>query len=71
MTTEKAAMRDLLREARAREGAMVRLLGRFVRCESPSYDKAAVDRFGALVASEWRRRGDAVKILKQRLRGDH
>jgi glutamate carboxypeptidase len=71
MTTEKAAMRDLLREARAREGAMVRLLGRFVRCESPSYDKAAVDRFGSMVASEWRRRGAAVKIFKQRLRGDH
>src|ERR1700719_2734248 len=71
MTTEKAAMRDLLREARAREGAMVRLLGRFVRCESPSYDKAAVDRFGAVVAREWRRRGAKVKILKQRLRGDH
>ncbi len=50
---------------------MVRLLGRFVRCESPSYDKAAVDRFGAIVASEWRRRGAAVKILEQRKRGDH
>jgi glutamate carboxypeptidase len=71
MTAENIAMRDLLREARARESAMVQLLGRFVRCESPSYDKAAVDRFGAMVASEWRRRGAAVKILKQRLRGDH
>jgi len=71
MTTEKAAMRDLLREARAREVAMVRSLGRFVRCESPSYDKAAVDRFGALVAREWRRRGAEVKVLRQRLRGDH
>src|ERR1700719_3041129 len=71
MTTEKAAMRDLLREARAREGAMVRLLGQFVRCESPSGDKAAVDRFGAMVAREWRRRGAVVKILRQRLRGDH
>ena len=71
MTTEKAAMRDLLREARARESAMVRLLRRFVRCESPSCDKAAVDRFGAVVAREWRRRGAEVKILKQRLRGDH
>ena len=64
-------MRDLLREARAREGKMVRLLGRFVRCESPSGDKAAVDRFGAMVAREWRRRGAKVKILEQRLRGNH
>ena len=43
---------------------MVRLLGRFVRCESPSGDKAAVDRFGAMVAREWRRRGAKVKILR-------
>ncbi len=64
-------MRELLRVARGRESAMVRLLGRFVRCESPSYDKAAVDRFGAMVASEWRRRGAAVEILRQRVRGDH
>jgi glutamate carboxypeptidase len=71
MTTEKVAMRDLLREARKREGEMVRLLGRFVQCESPSYDKAAVDRFGAMVAREWRRRGANVKILRQRLRGNH
>src|ERR1700756_789273 len=71
MTTEKAAMRDLLREARARESAMVRLLRRFVRCESPSCDKAAVDRFGAVVAREWRRRGAEVKILRQRVRGNH
>ena len=50
---------------------MVRLLERFVRCESPSGDKAAVDRFGAMVAREWRRRGAAVRILRQLLRGDH
>src|SRR5277367_1463403 len=67
----RVAMRDLLRAARGRESAMVRLLGRFVRCESPSYDKAAVDRFGAMVAGEWRRRGAVVKVLAQRLRGDH
>jgi glutamate carboxypeptidase len=71
MSGQTAAMRDLLREARKRERAMVRLLGRFVRCESPSGDKAAVDRFGAMVAAEWRRRGATVKILRQRLRGDH
>jgi glutamate carboxypeptidase len=71
MTAENITMRDLLRGARGREAEMVRLLGRFVRCESPSCDKAAVDRFGTVVAREWRRRGAAVKILKQRLRGDH
>jgi glutamate carboxypeptidase len=71
MTEKSVAMRDLLREARKRQGEMVRLLGRFVRCESPSSDKAAVDRLGAMVAEEWKRRGAKVKILRQRLRGDH
>ena len=71
MIKQSVAMRDLLREGRAREREMVRSLGRFVRCESPSGDKAAVDRFGALVAREWRRRGAKVKILEQRLRGNH
>ena len=50
---------------------MTRLLGRFVHAESPSYDKAAVDRFGRLVAAEWRRRGARVEFLRQRERGDH
>ena len=75
MTTEvnsmRVAMRELLRVAHGRESAMVRLLGRFVRCESPSYDKSAVDRFGAIVASEWRKRGANVSVLRQRQRGDH
>jgi glutamate carboxypeptidase len=71
MSEQVAGMRDLLREARKREREMVRLLGRFVCCESPSGDKAAVDRFGAMVAREWRRRGAVVKILRQRLRGNH
>src|ERR1700746_3204324 len=71
MSEQGAGMRDLLRETRTRECEMVRLLERFVRCESPSGDKAAVDRFGAMVAREGRRRGANVKILKQRLRGDH
>ena len=37
-------MRSLLREARRNEKMILRLLGEFVRCESPSHDKAAVDR---------------------------
>lgn len=50
---------------------MARLLGRFVRAESPSFDKAAVDRFGRMVAAEWKRRGARVSMLRQRERGDH
>jgi glutamate carboxypeptidase len=64
-------MRELLRELRGREREMLRLLGRFVRCESPSHEKAAVDRFAQMVASEWRRRGAKVRVLRQPKRGDH
>lgn len=50
---------------------MTRLLGRFVRAESPSFDKTAVNRFGQIVAAEWKRRGARVKALRRRQRGDH
>jgi glutamate carboxypeptidase len=50
---------------------MLRLLGEFVRMESPSFDKEAIDRFGKRVASEWRRRGAKVQILPQAEGGDH
>jgi glutamate carboxypeptidase len=42
-----------------------------VRAESPSLDKDAVDRFGRIVAAEWKRRGAKVTLLRQRERGDH
>lgn len=64
-------MRRLRREMRCREKVIVRMLGRFVRCESPSHNKAAVDRFGRMVASEWRRRGAKVRIPRQTKRGNH
>jgi glutamate carboxypeptidase len=64
-------MVSLVEWLRPREAAMARLLGQFVRAESPSFDKAAVDRFGRIVAAEWRRRGARVTLLRQRERGDH
>jgi glutamate carboxypeptidase len=64
-------MCSLLDWLRPRESAMVRLIGRFVRAESPSLDKAAVDRFGRMVAAEWKRRGASVTVLRQRERGNH
>jgi glutamate carboxypeptidase len=66
-----AATRSLLKWLQPREGAMTHLLGRFVRAESPSFDKTAVDRFGRMVVLEWRKRGATVKLLPQRERGDH
>jgi glutamate carboxypeptidase len=64
-------MRSLLDWLRPRESAMTRLLGQFVRAESPSFEKAAVDRFGRIVAAEWKRRGASVTLLRQKHRGDH
>jgi len=64
-------MRRLLAEARKRQDAMVRLLGDLVRCESPSHDKAAVDRCGEIVAREWKHRGATVRVLRQKTRGNH
>jgi len=62
---------SLLEWLRPRESAMTLLLRQFVRAESPSLDKAAVDRFGKIVAAEWRKRGARVSLLRQRERGDH
>jgi len=64
-------MGALLRELRGREAEMVRMLGKFARCESPSHDKAAVDAFGRMVAAEWRKRGAKVRVLRQKKAGDH
>lgn len=54
----------------SRTDAMVNLLERFVNAESPSLDKAAVDRFGRIVEKEWKRRGARVARLPQAKRGD-
>jgi glutamate carboxypeptidase len=64
------AIRGLLDWLRPRELAMTRLLGEFVRAESPSFNKNAVDRFGRAVAAQWKRRGASVKLLRRRERGD-
>jgi glutamate carboxypeptidase len=42
-----------------------------VETESPSHDKAAVDRVGALVAEEARKLGAQVEILPNAVTGDH
>src|ERR1700676_3774223 len=64
-------IRSLLDWLGPHKSAMTRLLGRFVRAESASFDKAAVDRFGQIVAAEWKRRGASVTLLHRRIRGDH
>lgn len=71
MTREFAPEHELLDYLHSREAKMVHLLGKFVRCESPSLDKHAVDLFGELVASEWQHRGAKVRILRQPKLGNH
>ena len=61
----------MLRFLRSREGAIVGLLKRFVRSESPSDRKDAVDRFGRMVAAEWRSRGAKVEYLCRKREGNH
>ena len=64
-------MRRLFAQLKPRQEEIVRLLERFVKRESPSNDKSAVDAMGELVAAEWGRRGANVKILRQSQRGNH
>jgi len=66
-----APLQNILRELRGRQDEMVKMLGGFVRCESPSHVKRAVDECAAMVAREWQRRGAKVRILRQRERGNH
>jgi glutamate carboxypeptidase len=71
MRDNRIQMRELLRDLRRRKKDMVRLLARFVRCESPSHNKNAVDRLSRMIEAEWRRRGAKLSILRQSLRGNH
>lgn len=47
------------------------LLKRLVESESPSSDKAAVDRVGAIIAEEARKLGAQVEIVLNKQTGDH
>ncbi len=53
-----------------RDSEMLRVLRSLVEIESFSADKTAVDRCGARVAAEFRRRGGRVKILRNKRRGN-
>lgn len=50
---------------------MFNLLKQLVETESPSYDKSAVDRVGALIADECRKLGAQIEIHPQAETGDH
>jgi glutamate carboxypeptidase len=48
-----------------------KLLKRLVETESPSHDKAAIDRVGVIVAEEARKLGAQVEIISNKETGDH
>src|SRR6266404_2175936 len=50
---------------------MLRVLGKFVRAESPSTDKSAADACARIIALEWRERDVRVELLEQKHRGAH
>ena len=57
--TEKV---KILNHLQSREDEMVELLETFVNIDSPSTDKASVDRFARLVAAKWQSLGADVTI---------
>src|SRR5262249_50719074 len=59
----------LLKHLRAKRPAMLETLRELVGCESPSTEKAAVDRCAALVAEIWKRTGVRAEMLEQKHRG--
>jgi glutamate carboxypeptidase len=69
--SDGALMQRLRRELQRSQKAMLELLGRFVRCESPSHVKTAVDRLGRMVGGEWERRGARIRVLRQKELGSH
>lgn len=52
-------------------GEMVEMLRQFIEIESPSTDKAAVDRLGAVIAGELRRLGATVMVDEQTAVGNN
>jgi len=62
--------RNFLRLLKQRLPDMLATLGRLVRVESPSLEKAAADRCCKILAAEWRRRRAGVEQIAQKHRGD-
>src|SRR6185436_40903 len=64
-------MRNLLEQLKSQQPEMLAALQRMVELESPSSDKAAVDRLGAHLQREFERIGGQVKLYPQAKYGDH
>src|SRR5579864_1595986 len=68
MKSEAGALLELLRQRRA---AMVETLRQMVELESPSDNKAAVDRLGEFLGEQFAAAGGRPKFHRQSERGNH
>ena len=64
-------MDSILHALQAQQGEMVKMLRRLVEAESPSTDKAAVDRFGAMVGEIAGGMQARVRVVPSRQTGNH
>jgi glutamate carboxypeptidase len=73
MTTKTASQSVLtyLAFSQQHEGEMLSLLRKMVEIESPSDDKAAVDRMGSFLAEAFERLGGQVTFYPQKAAGNH
>src|SRR5260370_34772047 len=62
--------KELLRLLKLQLPQMLATLRRFVEAESPSLEKAAVDRCCSVIAREWTKHGTRVERMAQKQRGD-
>jgi len=62
---------NLIEYFAARQAEIVATLRRLVELESPSENKAAIDRLGVFIASQLREAGASVQIVPQTTAGDH
>src|SRR5262249_21646755 len=74
MTTGRTASRPILEFSdfcRQRQAQMMALLQRMVEIESPSDDKAALDRMGAFLAEQFKQIGGRITFSQQHQAGNH
>lgn len=57
-------------DIKPRTPKMVALINKLAKMESPTYDKSAVDKLGAVVAQEARKRGADIEIIPKKEFGD-
>jgi len=70
MNVSRSDLRAIYRYLRQRQPALLRLLHALVIRESPSADKAGVDRLSRYLARQWQHHGARIRFFRQKLRGD-